>query len=84
MVLSFVATAIIKPEPSLVMMSSSAPPPGANNVLPGVHGERNVAGIAGVPVQFTLDIDEVRPSPHTTRQRAAPDSINKCCFVVAR
>ena len=32
---------------------------GANNVLPGVHGERGVAGIAGVPVEYTLDIDEV-------------------------
>ena len=28
-------------------------------MLQGVHGERGVAGVAGVPVEFTLDIDEV-------------------------
>ena len=46
------------------MVPSSAPPPGANNVHPGVHGERNVAGVAGVPVEFALDIDEVRQTSH--------------------
>ena len=31
---------------------------GAHGVAPGVHGQRNFAGVAGVPVQFLIDIDE--------------------------
>ena len=34
------------------------PMDGAAGVVPGVHGERNVAGIAGVPVEMLIDIDE--------------------------